>query len=334
MASDRLASVDALRGIAAFSVVLCHYVGSSGFVPEGWLQQYALYGRYGVHVFFVISGFVIPYALYRQKFDLRRDGLTFIIRRLIRLEPPYLIVAALSTLLLYVSQQMPWYHGPTREHLLFDLALHPFYLVPWFGGQWSNLVFWSLAIEFQYYFLALAIAPLILSHRHLIQRGGLALMFILALASKDDRLVFIYLPLFGFGFVGFLYIRRAMPPLEAFAWLTVYAVLCNNIPDGRIVAVVGLLTIVAIVFTNITARPLLALGTISYSLYLVHVPIGVRIMNGANRIDAHNTAFEAFVIAAGILLSILAAYTLWRWIEYPSIAASRRWGNASRPHHG
>jgi hypothetical protein len=108
--------MNALRGLAACSVVLSHFVEFNDFISNGWLKYVAHFGRYGVDVFFVISGFVIPYALDQQAFNIRRDWLTFLTRRTIRLEPPYLFAAVVSTLYLYGTQQMPWYHGAIREH--------------------------------------------------------------------------------------------------------------------------------------------------------------------------------------------------------------------------
>jgi peptidoglycan/LPS O-acetylase OafA/YrhL len=322
--NDRLTSIDALRGLAACSVVLSHFVEFNDFISNGWLKYVAHFGRYGVDVFFVISGFVIPYALDQQAFNIRRDWLTFLTRRTIRLEPPYLFAAVVSTLYLYGTQQMPWYHGAIREHLWADLVLHPFYLVPWFDGEWSNLVFWSLAIEFQYYLLAIGIAPFLLSSRRWHQRTCLAAVAIMALPVKDDRLVFYWLPLFSFGFIGFLYMRRAMNPLEAIAWQIGFGLLCHG-NAGLGTTVAGLVTICTILFANIRTRLLLGLGTISYSLYLVHVPVGQVIINGFSRLRISNVVFPLLTEAVAISASFAAAYVVWRFVEMPSLAASRRY---------
>jgi peptidoglycan/LPS O-acetylase OafA/YrhL len=52
--------IDALRGIAALMVVIVH---GSAELDKSWLTVVAGYGQYGVVIFFVISGFIIPYSL-------------------------------------------------------------------------------------------------------------------------------------------------------------------------------------------------------------------------------------------------------------------------------
>ena len=66
---QRLQALDALRGIAALAVVLFHYLPyyhelyGHSFTPWAWLE----FGRYGVHLFFILSGFVIFMTLERTR---------------------------------------------------------------------------------------------------------------------------------------------------------------------------------------------------------------------------------------------------------------------------
>ena len=66
------------------------------------------------------------------------------------------------------------------------------------------------------------------------------------------------------------------------------------------------------------ARPALSFfGTISYSLYLIHVPIGGRIINLAQRLPRSNFTSLVAVFAAG-LVSVGAVYALYRLVERPA----------------
>lgn len=59
----RLETIQSLRGIAASMVVVAHFGTGRDFVAAfPTLGTIASYGTLGVPIFFVISGFVIPYS--------------------------------------------------------------------------------------------------------------------------------------------------------------------------------------------------------------------------------------------------------------------------------
>jgi surface polysaccharide O-acyltransferase-like enzyme len=68
--AQRLDSLDLLRGMAVIMVCVCHFGGTLSFEDPNTsiFHAFGIYGRYGVHMFFVISGFVIPLSLYIGKF--------------------------------------------------------------------------------------------------------------------------------------------------------------------------------------------------------------------------------------------------------------------------
>jgi peptidoglycan/LPS O-acetylase OafA/YrhL len=61
--SDRIVTVDALRGVASLSVAWFHLTQPNPALAPGIIKSSGAYGWLGVHIFFVISGFVIPYSL-------------------------------------------------------------------------------------------------------------------------------------------------------------------------------------------------------------------------------------------------------------------------------
>src|SRR5581483_8554966 len=99
-ANSRFLGIDALRGIAAMSVVLYHYTYEYQAVightqPLGW--SFSL-GQYGVDLFFMISGFVIFMTLQRI------EGISdFVVARFGRLYPAFLTALALTTIVLLSS---------------------------------------------------------------------------------------------------------------------------------------------------------------------------------------------------------------------------------------
>ncbi len=87
--SDRLASLDLLRVVAALAVVAFHYLfrGAAGDpmldVAYPALAPFALAGYLGVNLFFLISGFVIAWSAEG------RDGVNFAIARFARIYPGF-----------------------------------------------------------------------------------------------------------------------------------------------------------------------------------------------------------------------------------------------------
>ena len=323
MEAPRLQSVECLRGVAAFVVMWYHIVGWA-HLDLLWLKMSAAYGGVGVPMFFVISGFIIPYSMGAHGFVLRQNGGAFLLRRIIRLEPAYLVTAVMSAVLIYISSVLPGFQGQPPQDVLSNLMLHPLYLVPWFHGEWMNPVFWTLAIEFQYYLAILIMGQPLLSNKLSLKRGVLVAVFGLSFTTTDVRLLFVYLPLFAFGFIYFLYQTKRIIPIEAAAWGTAFilpAWIHLGLPSIAAAAIT-----VALFRVTVLARlaPLLWLGSISYSLYLVHVPIGGRIVNYANRYNLTLTT-QVLAVVIACFASLSVAFILWRLVEVPSQRASQKY---------
>jgi peptidoglycan/LPS O-acetylase OafA/YrhL len=316
----RLQAVEYTRGVAAFMVMWFHFTFR---LPDGALRVSGLYGYLGVEVFFVISGFIIPYSMDLRHYRIGRDSWMFMGRRIIRLEPPYLISVLLLLCVPYLAGLTPWFDGDISAHDIYRAALHLFYLVPWVGEEWMSAVYWSLAIEFQYYFLILAAAPVLLYRKNLWpQRAFFLIIMLVGYRSGDSRLVFMYLPVFGFGFIQFLFTRRGMGLWECLGWASAFAA-ATFAQDGT--WVVGAVVALAALNAPWPARSaaLWFLGTISYSLYLLHGPIGFCVDGLLDRIPDFPPALELVVqIAAALALATL----FWWLIERPSTLLSKRFG--------
>jgi peptidoglycan/LPS O-acetylase OafA/YrhL len=116
---------------------------------------------------------------------------------------------------------------------------------------------------------------------------------------------------FGLGSINVVYWSLSLAAAGAYVTL------------GQGTAVVGVTTTVLIAFVIVRSRLLLFLGDISYSLYLVHVPIGGRVINAATRVHlGPTTATLVALTAFGV--SVLAAYVFHRLIERPARAWAAR----------
>ncbi len=143
--ADHLASLDLLRVVAALVVVAYHYVfrGATGTVtPEhmaGLAPNIAIYGYLGVNLFFVISGFVIAWSAQGRSWS------DFAIARAARLYPGFVVcmTATFLVLLFAADARFPVTAAQYGANLLmFSPAL---------GQPFVDGVYWSIILELVFY---------------------------------------------------------------------------------------------------------------------------------------------------------------------------------------
>ncbi|NTW21958.1 FkbM family methyltransferase [Candidatus Falkowbacteria bacterium] len=201
--------IDGLRFLAILMVVCIHvygfvlvkypYPGELGYpIFRGFFEN----GFKGVELFFVISGFILalPFAKHLLKGGAKVDIRKFYLRRLTRLEPPYMI-ALFATFFLLIIKHKYDFAGLFPGLLASVFYLHNFFdTLPWVNG-----VTWSLEIEMQFYLLAPFIAAVFgLSPKR--RRALLAgLIFLLpaiqAFFPTDHRSLYNFLQYFLVGYL-------------------------------------------------------------------------------------------------------------------------------------
>lgn len=107
---SRFLFIDALRGVAALAVLFFHLSVMSALTPAlerlwGLAQAVLTLGKYGVQIFFVLSGFVIAHSM-RDKPITRVTMLNFIVRRQLRLDPPYWTALVLTLILKWIGLRL------------------------------------------------------------------------------------------------------------------------------------------------------------------------------------------------------------------------------------
>ena len=154
---SRLAWLDVLRGLAALAVVFNHF---GYFVPsavKGPVYQWINPGDYGVFVFFLISGYIVPASLER-KGSVR----TFWVSRLFRLYPLYLLAVAIAVALYTVHVGGLRGEGADPETSILSQMLMMSNVL---AGQNLPNVVWSLSYEMIFYLLLTALF-MARVHRH------------------------------------------------------------------------------------------------------------------------------------------------------------------------
>jgi peptidoglycan/LPS O-acetylase OafA/YrhL len=318
-------TLDFLRGLAAIFVALFHFTNGSAYLRDtNALKQVGKWGYLGVEVFFVISGFIIPLSMVKNNYSISKFK-TFILKRIIRIEPPYIITILLVLILNYVSSLSPYYKGTGfifNFYTVSSILSHIGYLTELVNFKWLNPVFWTLGIEFQYY-LFIALYFLLITHDLLFIRiASILLLLILSLIIVDRRLLFHYLPLFTPGIICFLYQLKKLSK----SWLIVLIllnVIVGVISNGFPSIVACCIAFTFIFWVNISKRKVVAfLGNISFSLYLIHVPTCMRLLNLSENFIKGEVARSAFVISL-LFIAVLIAHIFYKFVEKPFLIKSK-----------
>ena len=171
--SGKVVFAEQLRGMAALLVVLSHIYGVYAFdqplasalvaapalalpplpitplVAQPWINL----GPFGVGIFFLVSGFVIP-------FSLRRHGrMAFLLARALRIYPTYAAALAVGCLCVLASSRF-WGLPMPFGWRIFGANAELLYLFR--GAPSIDQVNWTLVIELQFYLFAALARPWIL----------------------------------------------------------------------------------------------------------------------------------------------------------------------------
>ena len=182
----RLNSVQALRGIAALAVMLCHLIAIEGGQAgrEHKLTEFWVAGAHGVDLFFVISGFVIVWVASEVQRGWHGAS-DFLYARATRIYPLWWLFAGAMAMMLLIFKGVPWDAARLDPkgldgtvHLIKSFALWPQPEHPILG------VGWTLVHE-MYFYLGFAALILLVPIRHRI--GALfvwaALVFVGSIAG-------------------------------------------------------------------------------------------------------------------------------------------------------
>jgi peptidoglycan/LPS O-acetylase OafA/YrhL len=154
-----IGEIDGLRFIAIATVILHHVLFimrdqphlNEGILGSSLVEFFDL-GNVGVKLFFGISGFILalPFAEAALAGGRRVELKRYYLRRLTRLEPPYVINLVALVALALLS------HGAERAGRIPHLFASLTYSHNFIYGYWSeiNFVAWSLEIEAQFYVMA------------------------------------------------------------------------------------------------------------------------------------------------------------------------------------
>ncbi|MCY1032439.1 acyltransferase [Corallococcus sp. BB11-1] len=321
----RLVELDALRGFAALAVALYHFTSEYsdlyGHTAPLWGELYV--GKYGVQLFFAISGFVILMSL--ERVERARD---FVMGRAARLYPAYWTAVALTFTVVSL------FGLPEREFgfqtALVNLTMfHELLRVPH-----VDTVYWTLTIELSFYLLMFGLVfaralPKVIP----IFIALVALQTVAELAAQAMGMPFVarlagrpHLQFFALGVLAFKQSRGQVSVPASLALMGVcfaHEVLVGSIAPLPVFGVVLCLCLALSrgALRWLTWRPLLFLGFISYPFYLVHQNIGYVIIRRLEAAGWRPETAIAVAFAAGLLLATFITYR----VEQPALRGYRQW---------
>lgn len=241
------------------------------------------WGHYGVNLFFIISGFVIFMTINRVE-----HPLDFVVSRFSRLYPAYWAAIAISFTLCTLLDFPAQYMVSLPAALLNGLMLHGLFGVPHVSG-----VYWTLEVELLFY--ALMFTLLLTRQLQRVHWLLLGLFALDLLYAATERLAGIslpwriyhllslkYLPWFSLGICMYRLLQADAGRRDLI--LCVSALLVIGITESVANLLLAAALTLLIRAASQNRLPLLEwrlpvwLGTISYSLYLLHESIGWAIL--------------------------------------------------------
>ncbi len=363
-----LAHIDGLRALAALLVFVNHAYGQSWSgikgelptrIPFTWFRSTLITGHFAVTVFIAVSGFCLALPVLRGDGQLRGGTKEFFRRRARRILPPY--YAALALCLLLIATIIGEPTGSLWDvPIVVDwkaIVAHALLLQDFFATGRINYVFWSIAVEWQIYFL---FPLMVLLARRIgvlpMAACALALGFALAFGLKDTRVYRAsphYIGIFALGVVA-AYVSYSKDPfferLRAFRHFGLLAALALIITLGAIPILspdfkatdyplydggIGIFAFAALVLTSTRPKslltklfslpPLVWLGTFSYSLYLIHAPIlQILWQYVAMPIGLDNEVTFIGLMTVGFVVTVVASYGFFRVFERPFMSTVAR----------
>ena len=343
--SNRIYELDSLRALAALNLLLFHFtwVYSSKYGFESPLFGYMFpFGKYGVQMFFMLSGFVNAFTLIRKK----PKPSDFVAGRAIRILPSFWLVVAMNVILLSFVPMFG--QTVTIESTLANMSVMP----KLFGHDCMEPVTWTLMIEMLFYgFLLFALftgrleKPMLgfmmvvvvgcffgATANQYIQAHFASTKLAHTSAWFDELLMFRWMPLFAMGILlNEIRMKRGVVYLNAlgilFSGLVFHLV---DVKDHNPAATVLMFVVLAFSaygkIPPLRIKPLIFIGSISYSLYLFHNNIGTLVMSKLESFGVPSVV--SFVVATSFVIGLSAAVTFY--FERPISKALAIWWSARK----
>jgi peptidoglycan/LPS O-acetylase OafA/YrhL len=330
MSNNKLTNIQILRGLAAVWVVFFHSLGGGLNELTSILGGIGKNGRYGVDIFFVLSGFVIFYSARQREIPATK----FFMRRVDRIVPPYLLLTTVFFLTVLLLPNLFKGQKASLDHFVRSVSYLSFT-----GYQYPVVsVGWTLEYEMFFYLLAaLALACGRLAFSRLpIAICGVVLCGLLFREAGGQSVAIEFLtdPVvleFCFGFaIATVLVTGAVDRYVSVAVIAtllavsvvdpLHRVMLAGIPSAVLLGVCLVLNS-KVTLSEHVRRPLSFIGDASYSIYLIQVftlPIAIRLHKLLpGKMD------QAFIGLVDTSVTIILGWAFFKVVESPMLNAIR-----------
>ena len=334
----RYAFLDGLRGVAALSVLAGHCAPSAKVLLDwpGGGQAFINLAAFGVQIFFALTGF-----LFTQKMIAAPDGIAvrpFMAARIRRIVPMYSVAVFASVLICIAvgSQEYDTFTHFVRHIILFYVAG---FVNVWPPAEVRGIPYWhvlpqiwTLAHEWLFYVFVPILCVCFSSAKLLMALTVVCVAYFTVLAGGPMHQVF--LPFFAPGMLLAYLTHRglAVPPswrpalLVVVVPLSLIAILSGtyNFTWWKLALMFGVFGgIVLMEPAALAGRTMAWLGQISYSIYLVSVPLFFLLSYPFMPLGQYHMPMAAdfLLMTAGFVCLTLGLSALtFRFIEYPFLS--------------
>ncbi len=305
-ATPKLAQLNIIRAVASLAVAIFHLGGKKlPLLSYGWL---------GVEMFFILSGFVICWAMpvnYRLKMFP-----TFLFKRLVRIEPPYIVSILLVIFICLLLGK------PTSNFDLANLFRHLGYLNNFTPEKYISPVYWTLGIEFQFYLIIGIAFPYLKKNTWslilLIAATGLTAIHIPGVHLFSNIIYFVL------GIVIFLHKKLKLNVTISYILIS-YCLGVIAFIYGLPTFLVCLMTSLIILFVKSSLPIIDFFSKISFSLYLTHDIIGSNLSIWLQRnLPMQGLQLKILSFSSGLAAAIGFAYIFYHNIERPCLVWSKK----------
>ena len=329
-------SIELLRFFTSISVLLFHYKhfffpfstlsvlnyqNVEELLPYSFLLDlFYKYGFYGVQLFYCISGFVFSHI-----YLIKKEKKFFFINRFARLYPLHFVTLLLVALLQLINiEVLGSYQGLIHFNDFYHFILQIFFISAWGfqEGHSFNGPIWSVSIELGIYFIFFLLIESIKKYKKILLFFIICFFLVIRKITGSNNLFLECAQLFFLGTFVYSLISSSIPKLllSVFALILLPASFLGNFKIFLFCPALLLLFLsIEEYLARLSLKNILKnLGSLTYSLYLLHFPLQILIILIFNILLIPSNIFISKYFFTGyFLILFVLSFFSYKFVEYP-----------------